>query len=107
MHLQLELIDAAHIIPVAATVSTDETTNGIALCKLHHAAFDRNLVSFNENYKIEISEKETESLIDKNLAGGLKEFKRNLKAAILLPADKRDYPNRDYINEARTVRNWK
>ena len=43
--VQLELIDAAHIIPVAAVTSTDETKNGIALCKLHHTAFDRNLVS--------------------------------------------------------------
>lgn len=104
--IQLELIDAAHIIPVAASTSTDETTNGIALCKLHHAAFDRNLISFDEQYRIEVNEKETRRLADANLAGGLKEFRRNLKTAILLPTDRRDYPNRAYIREARSVRNW-
>jgi putative restriction endonuclease len=105
--VQLELIDAAHIIPLAASNSTDETTNGIALCKLHHAAFDRNLISFDERYKIEVSEKETERLTNENRAGGLKEFKRHLKTAITLPIDKRDYPSEAYIREARIVRNWR
>lgn len=104
--VQLELIDAAHIIPVAASNSTDETTNGIALCKLHHAAFDRNLISFDERYKIEVSDKETKRLTNENLAGGLKEFTRHLKTAIILPTDKRDYPSEVYIREARIVRNW-
>ncbi|MBS0309170.1 MAG: HNH endonuclease, partial [Proteobacteria bacterium] len=69
--VQLKLIDAAHIIPVAASSSTDETKNGIALCKLHHFAFDRNLLSFDERYKIEISDSEVERLTAENLAAGL------------------------------------
>jgi putative restriction endonuclease len=76
--VQLKLIDAAHIIPVAAPTSTDETTNGIALCILHHTALDRNLISFDENYKIEVSKKEAKRLADANLVGGLREFKRHL-----------------------------
>lgn len=104
--VQLELIDAAHIIPVAAPNSTDETTNGIALCSLHHKALDRNLISFDENYKIEVSKKEAKRLAEANLVGGLKEFHQHLKTAIILPADKRDYPNRAYIREARRVRKW-
>ena len=104
--VELELIDAAHILPVAASGSTDETTNGIALCKLHHAAFDRNLVGLDEKYRIEINEKEVTRLIKINRAGGLAEFRRYLKSAILLPADKRDYPNPKYIKAARAVRKW-
>lgn len=104
--VQLELIDAAHIIPVAAATSTDETKNGIALCKLHHAAFDRNLISFNERYKIEVSDSEVTRLTAGNLVGGLKEFKRQLRTAIILPADRRDYPPPEYITEARKVRSW-
>jgi putative restriction endonuclease len=104
--VQLGLIDAAHIVPVADTSSTDETTNGVALCKLHHAAFDRNLISFDEKYRIEVSNLEVERLMDAKLAGGIKEFKLHLKTAIILPADKRDYPNPAYINQARVVRNW-
>ena len=104
--VQLALVDAAHIIPVAATTSNDETANGVALCKLHHAAFDRNLLSFDEKYKIEISDAEVARLMDVNLVGGLKEFKANLRTAILLPTDRRDYPKLAYIKEARSVRNW-
>lgn len=104
--VQLELIDAAHIIPVADPTSTDETTNGIALCKIHHAAMDRNLISFDEKYRIEISESEIERLADANLAGGIKEFKRHLKTAIILPTDRRDYPSPTYIKQARSVRSW-
>jgi len=104
--IQLELIDAAHIIPVAAPTSTDETKNGVAFCKLHHAAFDRNLLSFDVQYKIEISENEVSRLASANLAGGLDVFKKHLRTAIILPNDRRDYPPPQYIDEARKVRNW-
>jgi putative restriction endonuclease len=104
--VQLELIDAAHIIPVAANTSTDETRNGIALCKLHHTAYDRNLMSFDEHYKIEVSDSEVSRLAAINLVGGLKEFKQHLRTAIILPSDRRDYPPPQYISEARKVRNW-
>ena len=104
--IQLELIDAAHIIPVAASTSTDETKNGVAFCKLHHAAFDRNLISFDVQYKIEISETEVSRLASANLAGGLDVFKKHLRTAIILPNDRRDYPPPQYIEEARKVRNW-
>lgn len=104
--VQLELVDAAHIIPVAASSSTDETKNGISLCKLHHTAFDRNLISFNEQYKIEVSDNEVARLAKANLIDGLKEFKQHLLTAIILPSDIRDYPPPQYIAEARRVRNW-
>ncbi|MDR1350682.1 MAG: HNH endonuclease [Zoogloeaceae bacterium] len=104
--IQLKLIDAAHIIPVAAATSTDETQNGIALCKLHHTAFDRNLLSFDEKYKIEISNAEVSRLAAENLVGGLKKFKQHLRTAIILPNDRRDYPLPQYIAEARKVRHW-
>ena len=104
--VQLKLIDAAHIIPVADPSSTDETANGIALCKMHHAAMDRNLISINENYRIEVSSTEIDRLEKYNLNGGIKEFKQHLKTAILLPADRRDYPKPSYFKRARVVRNW-
>lgn len=104
--MQLELIDAAHIIPVAAPTSTDETKNGIALCKLHHTAFDRNLLSFDVRYKIEVSDSVVSRLTAANLVGGLKEFKQLLRTAIILPNDRRDYPPPQYIAEARKVRKW-
>ncbi|MDX2299518.1 MAG: HNH endonuclease [Xanthomonadaceae bacterium] len=104
--VQLELIDAAHIIPVAEPSSTDETQNGVAFCKLHHAAFDRNLISFDPQYRIEVSDRQVGRLADANLIGGLRQFQRHLRDAIILPADHRDYPNPDYIKQSRVVRQW-
>lgn len=104
--VQLELIDAAHIVPVADPASTDETSNGLALCTLHHAAFDRNLISIDEKYKIELSEAEIDRLESVNLTGRISEFKKNLKSAIILPVDRRDYPNPVYIKQARAIRKW-
>ncbi|MDQ2696688.1 MAG: HNH endonuclease [Pseudomonadota bacterium] len=57
----------AHIIPVAADSSTDETTNGIALCALHHKAYDQNLLGFDEDYRIEISGSAVAELKELNL----------------------------------------
>ena len=104
--VQLNLVDAAHIIPVADDSSTDETTNGIALCKLHHSAFDRNLLSFDQDYKIEVSLDQTESLRAENRLGGVSGFRKSLRPAIILPNDRRDYPDRKYVIRARAVRKW-
>ena len=104
--VQLQLIDAAHIIPVAVSTSTDETINGVALCKLHHAAYDRNLISFDEQYRIQVSHSEVVRLSNLNLVGGIQDFQRGLKSVLILPFDRRDYPNPVYIRESRSVRRW-
>lgn len=104
--IQLELIDAAHIVPVAEPGSTDETSNGVALCKLHHAAYDRNLLSFDPRYRIEVSNTQIDRLAQSNLIGGLRQFQSSLREAIILPADRRDYPNGAYIRQSRAVRQW-
>lgn len=105
--IQLKLVEAAHILPVAVDTSTDETTNGIALCALHHCAYDQGLMSFNEDYLIEISGAAIADLRQLNRIGGLASFQKNLKSAIILPADKRDYPAKEYIRESRRLRQWR
>jgi putative restriction endonuclease len=39
-----ELIEAAHIMPDSDPLGEPSVRNGLALCKLHHAAFDANLI---------------------------------------------------------------
>jgi len=104
--VQLKLVDAAHIIPVAADSSTDETRNGLALCVLHHRAYDQNLLSFDDTYRIQVSAAAIAQLGELGLVGGLGAFRKGLKSAIVLPADTRDYPDRGYIAESRKVRQW-
>lgn len=41
---QLGLVEAAHIDPVADPESTDDVQNGIALCPLHHTAYDAGII---------------------------------------------------------------
>ena len=105
--VQLNVLDAAHIVPVADEYSSDATSNGLALCKLHHAAFDRNLVAITESLQIETSEFAVQQLRSLERDGGWSAFRRNLRPAILLPSDRRDYPDRRLVARARQVRNWR
>jgi putative restriction endonuclease len=50
----LELLDAAHIIPDGEPDGLPVVNNGIALCKFHHAAFDRLLLGVRPDYVIEV-----------------------------------------------------
>ncbi len=47
--------DAAHIIPFHISQSND-VRNGISLCKLHHWAFDKGLISLSKSYRILVSQ---------------------------------------------------
>jgi putative restriction endonuclease len=49
-----ELLDAAHIVPDADPAGEPLVRNGIALCTLHHAAFDRYFVGLRPDYVLEV-----------------------------------------------------
>lgn len=105
--MQLRLIDAAHIIPVSHIGSTDETYNGIALSALYHRAFDRSLVTFNENYQILVNQVAVAKLKATNLDGGIHEFVQQLRPMIQVPPAVNDRPNVHLIKEANLLRGWK
>ncbi len=48
------LVDAAHILP-HAKFHNDDPRNGVALCKNHHWALDRGLITFTQNLRVEVS----------------------------------------------------
>jgi putative restriction endonuclease len=50
----LELLDAAHITPDPDPEGLPVVSNGIALCKLHHAAFDSFFFTITPDYRIEV-----------------------------------------------------
>ncbi|MCF8197093.1 MAG: HNH endonuclease [Polynucleobacter sp.] len=60
--IQLELVEAAHIIPHSHEKGTDEIGNGICLCALHHTAYDRSLIYFDESLNIKINDKKIDYL---------------------------------------------
>lgn len=91
------LLDAAHIIGDAdVTLGQPLVTNGLPLSKLHHAAFDANLIGIDPDFRIHISE----ALLSMH-DGPL--FEQGIKAiagrVIRLPVRKRDYPDRDRLAE--------
>lgn len=49
-----ELLDAAHIVPDSEPDGEPTPRNGMALCKLHHAAFDRLFIGVTPDYVIKI-----------------------------------------------------
>jgi putative restriction endonuclease len=49
-----ELLDAAHITPDSHPEGEPVISNGVALCKLHHAAFDRLFFAVRPDYIIEV-----------------------------------------------------
>ena len=51
-----ELLDAAHIIPNGEPESKSTVDNGLSLCKLHHAAFDKYFIGITPDYIVEVRE---------------------------------------------------
>ena len=49
-----ELLDAAHIIPDGEPRGEPVIPNGLALCKLHHAVFDNNMIGIRPDLIVEI-----------------------------------------------------
>ena len=49
-----ELLDAAHIVPDTEPGGEPVVPNGLALCKLHHAAFDRFFLAVRDDYIVEV-----------------------------------------------------
>lgn len=104
--MQLKLVDAAHIIPVYDPQSTDETSNGLCLCALHHRAMDRVLIAIAPDYRILVNDAEIERLSREKLGGGGDQLNRNLAKVIRTPPEKAQCPNPDYLQTALQVRGW-
>lgn len=52
-----QLLDAAHIIPDSEDHGEASVRNGIALSKLHHSAYDKNLIGIDADYRIHVSDR--------------------------------------------------
>lgn len=50
------LLDAAHITADTATDGLPVVSNGLALCKIHHAAYDENILGISPDYVVHIND---------------------------------------------------
>lgn len=81
----ISLVDACHIRPFS--ISYDDTiSNGIALCPNLHRAFDRGLISIDQNYRVLVSSSFTEMDSPYNI-------KSFLNKEIALPNVEKYYPS--------------
>jgi len=82
----VSFIDAAHLIPFAAS-RNDHPTNGLALCKNHHWAMDRDILAPGPDLHWHVSK-----LIDPRRSNGEKELADLAGKSILLPKDPAFHP---------------
>lgn len=102
--MQLRLVEAAHILPVAAgSDSIDHVTNGISLSPTYHTAFDRGLIYLGEDFMFRVNKEQTEHLRSLDLGGGLADFERTL-GKIHLPPDDRQWPDVRFVRKANRFR---
>ena len=101
--IQLRLVDAAHILPVAAPGSADHIVNGIALSPTYHRAFDNGLIYLDEQYVMRSNPEKEQALAALQLDGGLEAFKASL-GRIHLPADPGQRPDPRFIRKANRYR---
>ncbi|HEV7254644.1 MAG TPA: HNH endonuclease [Mesorhizobium sp.] len=104
--VQLRLVDGAHILPVSEPASTDETANGIALCALHHRAYDRGLLTFDGHFRTHINDLQVQELTNSGLDGGIAAFGGAVRHVIHLPASVLDRPNPAFVAQANSLRGW-
>jgi putative restriction endonuclease len=86
-----DLLDAAHITADAEETGLAVVTNGLSLCKIHHAAYDRNLLGISPAYRVEINRSLLEEIDGPMLKHGLQEMHGTM---IQLPSRRSEQPDR-------------
>ncbi|MET7331685.1 HNH endonuclease [Nonomuraea sp. NPDC005650] len=90
------LLDAAHIIPDRDTRGVPAVSNGVSLCKIHHAAYDENILGVRPDYVIEVRADILEETDGPMLKHGLQEM-QNLR--LTLPRRRADHPDPELLEE--------
>jgi len=104
--IALKLVDAAHIIPVSFPQSTDDVTNGLALCRLHHGAFDNGLLGVLSDYRVTTNPDHEARLASLRLDMGLEKFKSELPHRITLPSSVESRPAPAKLILGLRARRW-
>lgn len=90
------LLDAAHIVPDVDPDGVAAIRNGLALCKIHHAAYDAGIIGISPDYRIGVREDILHEIDGPMLEFGLKGLHGN--ALSVLPSRKRERPDQDLLD---------
>jgi putative restriction endonuclease len=88
------LLDAAHIVPDFDERGIPTVNNGLALCKIHHAAYDREMLGVTPDFEVRIANNLLEETDGPMLKHGLQEMHGR---SIQVPRRRTDHPSRDLL----------
>ncbi len=91
-----ELLDAAHILPDGHPKGEPIVSNGIALCRLHHAAYDRHILGVRPDLAIVIKPSVLKEKDGPMLIHGLQGFQGE---RLRVPRASSLQPNPDFLSE--------
>jgi putative restriction endonuclease len=89
----VDLLDAAHI-QSDAEGGLPVVTNGMAMCKIHHAAYDRGILGVRPDYVVEVREDVLREVDGPMLRHGIQEIHG---WSLQLPTRRLDQPDRDAL----------
>jgi len=91
-----ELLQAAHIVADADPLGVPSVANGLALCTLHHAAFDRNVIGIAPDYVVQVRRDVLRQEDGPMLIHGLQGFHG---ASLFVPRSPKSQPDRKLLEE--------
>ena len=90
-----DLLDAAHIIGDGQDGGDPIVTNGLSLCKIHHAAYDRNLLGISPDYTIHLDKNLLDEVDGPMLRHGLQEMHGR---SLIVPIKRNELPDRERLS---------
>jgi putative restriction endonuclease len=91
-----KLLDAAHIIGDDKPHGIPIVENGLSMCKIHHAAYDANLLGISPDYSVRINGALMSEIDGPMLLHGLQEMDGR---QVALPTRRTDHPSKDRLAE--------
>ncbi|MHA6627839.1 HNH endonuclease [Pseudonocardia sichuanensis] len=92
-----QLLDAAHIVPDREEGGIAAVRNGLALCKIHHAAYDSSVLGIRPDLVVEIRADLLEEIDGPMLEHGLKG--RHGQPLMALPRARAERPDRELLDQ--------
>ena len=91
------LLDAAHIVGDREERGIAAVSNGLALCKIHHAAYDDHILGVRPDFVVEVRTDILREIDGPMLKHGLQEMHGQ---RLVVPSRRADHPDRDLLAES-------
>lgn len=88
------LLEAAHIVADSEVGGDPLVTNGLSLCRIHHGAYDADLIGVSPDYVVEVNHNLLEAIDGPMLRHGLQEMHER---PLTIPTRPGDHPDRDRL----------